>query len=379
MSTSPPSPPVLAIEPFPGLDTLGTWWRDLEARADARLFLAWPWVGAFLAETAIVPRLVTARAGGELVGLGFLQGAVQRRHRGLVASRTLFVNLAGDAAVDCVYPEYNGFLVDRRFGPALEARLVAFLAQSTQAPPFDELRFSGVPTRYLDHARGTGLAVHLLTDSGTATVDLDAVRRSGQGYVEQLSSNRRYQLRRAQRHYAAAGPLALDAAQDVPTAQLYLDALVALHQRHWSGRGEPGAFGPPFALRFHRRLIAEALPQGAVELLRIRAGEQEIGYLYNLVWRGWVGAYASGFAYGDDPKATPGYVCFQYAIERHLGLGSRVFDFLAGESRYKTSLGRPGERLVWFNLQQPRLMLKLEALARRWKGSARPFAPDQAE
>lgn len=370
---------VLDVEPFPGLETLGAWWRDLEARADARMFLAWPWVGSFLAETGSAPRLVTAKAGGVLVGLTLLQDAVRTRYGGLVRARTLFLNLTGDPAMDCVYPEYNGFLVDRRFGAALEARMTAFLAQSPSAPGFDELRFSGVPERYIDHARATGLALHVQSDCPTAVVDLDAVRRSGKGYIEQLSSNRRYQIRRARRHFAALGPLALDAAGDVPEALLFFDGLVELHQRYWIGRGQPGSFGPTFALRFHRRLIAEALPSGAVELLRVRAGAQAVGYLYNFVWRGWVGAYASGFSYGGDTKATPGYVSFLLAIERHLALGNSVFDFMAGDSRYKMSLGKPGERLVWFDLQQPRLTLKLESLLRRWKGSGRSGATDQEQ
>lgn len=373
---APLPPPVVATEPFPGQETLGAWWRGLEAQADARSFLAWPWVGAFLAETGLKPQVLTARAGERLVGLGLLVQGAERRHGGLVAPRVLFVNQAGDAAQDCVYPEYNGFLVDRDYGAALEARMLAHLAQAT---PCDEVRLAGVPARYLDHAQATGLAVHLRNDSGAAIVDLDAIRRSGQDYVAQLSGNRRYQLRRAQRHYAERGTLALEVALDVPAALAYLDGLVALHQRYWTGRGQPGAFGPPFALRFHRRLIAEALPMGAVELLCVRAGDEVVGYLYNLVWRGWVGAYASGFAYGDDPKATPGYVCYQLAIERHLALGSRVFDFLAGESRYKTSLGTPGERLVWFDLQQPRLMLTLESWARRWKAGVRSRATVQEE
>ncbi len=359
-----PSLPDVAIEPFPGLDVLGHWWRDLEGRADATAFLAWPWVEAFLAEAGHAPQVVMARAGGQVVGLGLLQAGIERRHRGLVRSRVVFVNQAGDAGQDCVYPEYNGFLVDRRHGAALERRMLTHLAQ---AAPGDELRFAGVPTRYLDHARATGLAVRMHNDSGTAIVDLDAIRRSGREYIEHLSGNRRYQLRRAQRHYATMGEVALDKASDGAMALAYLDALADLHQRYWTGRGQPGAFGPPFALRFHRRLIAKALPQGAVELLRVRAGSQVVGYLYNLVWRGWVGAYASGFAYADDPKATPGYVCYQRAIEHHLTSGSRVFDFLAGESRYKTSLGAPGERLAWFDLQQPRPLLKLEAALRRWK------------
>ena len=43
------------------------------------------------------------------------------------------------------------------------------------------------------------------------------------------------------------------------------------------------------------------------------------------------------------------------------------------------SLGKPSERLQWFDLQQPRLVLKLEAMLRRWKGSPRPAAADLEE
>jgi hypothetical protein len=243
----------LAIEPFPGLAVLGDWWRDLESRADPTFFLSWHWVGALLSESAITPLIVTARRHGQLVAIALLQSAVQRRHGGLLRSRTLFLNETGDPAKDSAYIEHNGFLVDRGFGPALEARLVAFLATrpGQGAPPaFDELRFAGVPARYLDHARATGLDTRLLNDVATATVDLDAVRRSGRDYLDHLSANRRYQIRRAMRQFPATAPLTLDVASDVDEAHRFLDALADLHQRHWTARGRPGAFAHEFMMRF---------------------------------------------------------------------------------------------------------------------------------
>lgn len=356
--------PSLAVEPFPGLEALRSWWSELESRADGGFYLSWRWIGTMLAESAIRPLVVTARADGRLVGIGLVHAATQRRHRGLLRSRTLFLNETGDPALDAPYIEYNGFLVDRDHAPALEQRMLAFLAGDRGPdglPDWDEIRFGGVPGRYRQFALATGLAVRLVGANGTARVDLDAIRASAMPYLDHLSANTRHQIRRSARGYEVHGPLALDAAGTVDEAIGFLDELARLHQAYWTGRGRPGAFAQPYMARFHRRLIGAALPEGAVELLRVRAGDHAIGYLYNFIHRGWVGAYCSGFAYADDPKLKPGYVAYRLCIERHLAAGNRVFDFLAGDNRYKTSLGKADQPLFHFDLQRGRPMLRIEA------------------
>jgi len=355
----------IALEPFPGRDALEREWRGLEERADTRFFLSWHWIGAMLAETGVAPMVLAARAGGRAVALCLVHEAPQRRHGGLLRTRKLFLNQTGDAAADAVYIEHNGFLIDRAQPPDLERRMLLHLARFAGPPDWDELRLAAVPARFLDHAAASGLAVHLLQEGVTSEVDLAALRRAGTPYLDSLSANTRYQLRRARRRYEAEGPLAIDAARDVAEAHDFLDALAALHQRYWTGRGRPGAFANPFMRRFHRRVIAAALPAGAVELLRVRAGERPIGYLYNLLQGGWVGAYCSGFAYAEDGKAKPGYVSFALAIQRHLERGAATFDFLLGESQYKASLGRPGAALASLDLQRPRAALKIESCLRR--------------
>jgi CelD/BcsL family acetyltransferase involved in cellulose biosynthesis len=368
--------PALAVEPFPGLEALGAWWTELEPRADGGFYLGWHWIGAMLAESAIAPLVVVARAGGCPVALGLFHPSRQRRLGGLLRSRRLCLNETGDPVRDAPYIEYNGFLVDRAYGAALEQRLVAFVAgeEGVQAglPEWDEIRFAGVPERYRRFAAATGLAVRLVAAAGTARVDLQAIRASGRPYPQHLSANTRHQLRRAMRGYARHGPLALDAAGTVGEAHAYLDALAALHQAYWTRRGRPGAFAHPYMAAFHRRLIASALPRGAVELLRLRAGARTIGYLYNFIHRGWVGAYCSGFAYDDDPKLKPGYVGYALCVDRHLAAGSLVLDFLAGDGRYKTSLGRAAAPLFHFDLQRPRPLLRLEAWLRGLRNRLRP-------
>ena len=66
---------------------------------------------------------------------------------------------------------------------------------------------------------------------------------------------------------------------------MFLEALVRLHQITWTGRGKLGAFANSTFMRFHRELITRGIPRGEIDLLRIDAGEQTVGFLYNFVFR----------------------------------------------------------------------------------------------
>jgi len=365
---------ILAVEAWPGAEAIGPLWRDLEARADITFYLSWHWIGTWLEQSRVKPQVVTARQGGKLVGLGLLVLGEQRRHRGLLHSRTLFLHETGDPEIDINCIEYNGFLVDRLWGEDLERRMVAFVATTPDLPDWDEVRFGGVHERYIDLGAATGLRNHVVGHRRTAQVDLDAIRESGKSYLDHLSANTRYQTRRSAKLYAQRGRLELDAARDIDEALSFLDGLKALHQPYWQARGSRGAFGYPFLERFHRAVITRAFPTGEVELLRIRAGEEAIGYLYNFVRNGWVGTYLSGFAYEEDSKIKPGYVSFSLCVERHLAGTAHVVDFLAGELRYKTSLGTPSHAIVNFDLQKPRLKLRVEDAGRAVRNRLRQRA-----
>ncbi len=362
--------PVITVEPWPGLDPMAAMWLGLQARADVTFYLTWHWIGTWAELADVKPHVLAARDGDCLVGLGLFVAAMQKRHRGLLRSRTLFLHETGDPEVDINCIEYNGFLVDRAYGAALERRMLEFALTTPDLPPWDEIRLGGVLTRYLDMANGT--KTHIVSRRGTAEVDLEAVRASGRGYLDALSANTRYQTRRAMKLYGQRGELALDVAGSLEEALTFLEGMKALHQPYWTARGSRGAFGYPFLERFHRKVIARALPEGAVELLRVRAGDVPIGYLYNFIHKGWVGTYLSGFAYEEDPKLKPGYVSFALCVEHHLKRETKVVDFLAGELRYKTSLGRPKHTMVNADLQKPRLKLMVEDVGRAVRNRIRP-------
>jgi CelD/BcsL family acetyltransferase involved in cellulose biosynthesis len=126
-------------------------------------------------------------------------------------------------------------------------------------------------------------------------------------------------------------------------------------------------------MRFHQRLIAKGHARGVVELLQVRAGSRSLGYLYQFCYRGRVLAYQSAYPSCDDNRRRLGLVMHCLAVERAGALGHSLYDFLAGEARYKRSLGREEQKLMWLRLQRPRLLFGLERGARRVKAAMRPW------
>jgi CelD/BcsL family acetyltransferase involved in cellulose biosynthesis len=213
------------------------------------------------------------------------------------------------------------------------------------------LILSGVDEAVLAAAPGV---VRVANTEPAPFVDLAALRASGRGYLDALSQNTRYQLRRSARRYAEAGPLCVERAKTVAEAWDFLDALATLHQETWTARGRPGAFADPFFRHFHRDLLAATVPQGRADVLRIAAGSAVLGYLYNFRNGGRVLQYQGGFAYGAAAAhQKPGLTCHHLAIEHYLADGAAVYDFLAGDDRYKSSLATERGKLFWLECAPP--------------------------
>ncbi|MBI3711067.1 MAG: GNAT family N-acetyltransferase [Proteobacteria bacterium] len=354
----------VTIETEADPERLASLWRDLEGRAESSFQLSWDWIGCWLALTGLRPPLVVARRGGRVVGLALLQPSRERRH-GWLTSNTLVLNQTGDDEMDVITIEYNGFLAERGLETEVADCCLAALARTrslaASGAAWDELRFPGVSAAYIDHARRHGLRVHIHAQKPSPAIALDAIRLSGRGYLDHLSANTRYQIRRALRLYEARGKVSFATARDAAEGLQFFEELGVFHQRYWTARGQRGAWGYPFFLKFHRTMIERCLPTGAVEIVRVAVATQAIGYLYNFVYRGAVYAYLSGFHYEDDPKLKPGLVSHYLCTERHLASGARLYDFMAGADRYKTNLGQNRADMYWLTLQRPRLKLRLES------------------
>ncbi|HTO40709.1 MAG TPA: GNAT family N-acetyltransferase [Rhizomicrobium sp.] len=360
----------LSLAPLEDCAALEGEWRALEQRADIDFYMSWGWIGTLLRRSGLTPFVVRAHDGARLIGLGLVFTNRQRRHRWL-GVRKLYLNETGDLDIDILFIEHNGFLCDSAYGAALPARCIDYVLSSDEARAllgrWDEWRFGGVGEEYKTLLAATGLHTHVYSARAGGVVELDALRARGETYLSTLSSNTRYQIRRALKLYGERGPLTVTPAITEADFARHFEGLKSLHQSYWLARGQKGAFGYPFLHDFHREVLLRHGPLGEVELLRIAAGDFEIGYLYNFTFGGKVGAYLSGFAYEDDAKLKPGLVSHYLAIEHHLAGAAHVYDLLAGDMQYKRSLAMHSPQLYWLDLQRPRLKLRLEDVARGLK------------
>ncbi len=381
MSASVPS--IVTVGPLPAWDDLAREWQSLEARSDASYFTSWGWVGTWLAllPRSVQAQLVRAACGDETIGLGVVVERRLRRH-GFVASRALFLHATGDRELDELTVEYNGFLRDRR-RPEAATAMMRFLVD--EYPGWDEIYLNGLADA---GAYAVPASANLLCRRRIRQVhfvDLDRIRSTGGDYLGAVGPNTRYNIRRSQREYKKLGPITIDAAANVEQALDYLERLKTWHQAYWNEKGHAGSFVSAFFEDFHRRLIRQRFAAGEIQLLRVRAGERVVGYLYNFVHRGRVYNYQSGFDYGVCERYNrPGLVSHHAAIEYNLQGGERVYDLMAGDSQYKRSLGTQVAELQWVVLQRPQWQFRLEhglrnvkrRLARRTAPAAGAAVPE---
>jgi len=336
-------------------------WRELEQRADPHFFLSWHWIGSWLAELDTAPRLLTVRRDGLVVGLALLTTR-SARWRGLLSRHQAWLNTTGDEALDVVTIEYNDILADRRYAAAVRKATFNELGRH-----FDTLIWRGTTAIHESFLESNGWLCRRQAEAGSAFVNLAQIRADGRPYLTHLSANTRQQVRRSMRLYDERGRLRFERAGTTDEALAFFREAGALHQQRWTARGKPGAFAYPFYVAMHERVITSAFPEGAVELVRVRAGSSAIGYLYNFVYGGRISFYFGGVRYDSDKRLKPGLVTHTLCIEDHLKGSADVYDFMAGDNRYKTSLGEPGPAIVSLVAEKPHPLLRLENCLRQLK------------
>ncbi|MBN1611289.1 MAG: GNAT family N-acetyltransferase [Polyangiaceae bacterium] len=355
---------------LPRFDDLEERWRELEAVGDPSFFTGWDWIGCWLDNLpkSALPRLLVAESAGRTVGLGLLGRARVRRAK-WISSRALHLNTVGDPYYDELTISHNGLLSTAGTERELWRRSIERLLKQND---WDEWVLAGMDS--VEHLELTGLtSVHIvrLAQRPSYYVDLDAVRAGGRDYLGMLGPRTRYHVRRSIREYQALGPLHVEPAGSVAEAGVFMSELIRLHQAYWVDKGLPGSFANPFFRRFHAQLVERCFGKGIVQILKVRAGPNILGYLYSFVHRSRVLCYQCGFDYGlGVPHNRPGLVAHAKAVEFNLQLPHRVYDFLAGDARYKEELGTHSQEMHSVSLRRDRLRLR----AADWLVSHKPAA-----
>ncbi len=338
-------------------------WQSLAVNSPHSYFLSWGWVETWLdtlpSDSNV--QLVVIRDDAEPVAAAFIGHARVVRQR-LFRSTAYLLNQTGSRAVDQLYIEDNDFLCREGANVSIRDLLV-------QLPgAWEELYLSGIDPRstmgrQLDRVEAP---YQLLVANRIPApyVDLAAIASSRKDYLAALSSNTRSQIRRCYKGYEARGPLLTEVASDAASALDIFDELVKLHQHWWQLRGEKGAFANPWFHQFHRSLIERRFTAGELQLVRVRAGQETIGCIYNFVWNGTVSFYQSGFRPEEDNRLKPGFICHTEAVRHNLACGHAVYDFMASFDEYKVRMSTHQRELVWARIQKPRLKFALERVMR---------------
>jgi CelD/BcsL family acetyltransferase involved in cellulose biosynthesis len=189
-------------------------------------------------------------------------------------------------------------------------------------------------------------------------------------FLASRSRNLRSQVRRKTRALARDHDAAFRAAR-AETLGADLDALVALHERRWQGRGGSGALGER-PRRFHERFAAAALERGWLRLWVLELRGEAAAALYG--WR--LGDRFSYYQAGFDPsfeRESVGMVLLAHTIRMATEEGALVYDLLRGGETYKSRFADHERAVHTVALAQPagitRAALGAEAAA--WRASRR--------
>ena len=358
--------------PVADLERLEALWRDLEGRASPTVFLSWQWLGHWLAVYEPQAQVLEVTQGDRVVGLGIVVQTEERRH-GVLRSNCLRLHQTGHRQQDQIWIEYNGFLAEQGMEASVAAACLQHLCNDM--PEWDEFIVGAIDAEEARHyAELTGLFAHLRWEAPCYGVDLDALRRSGQHYLDTLTRNTRYQINRSHRLYEAWGAVELVRPDSAEEAVAIFDSIGPLHLNRWGAGPDQSGYANPDFVRFHRSLIQDQWASGGVDLVSVKAGDDMIASFYNLLYDQKVYFYLGGMKTEPDNRYKPGLLGHSLCIEDYRHHGFHYYDFMGGDERYKTQLGSLHKQLVQVSLQRGRFKLKLEDVMRKARNRLLPEA-----
>ncbi len=343
-------------------ETFSNLWHNLEERSDSSFFISRHWIETLVNISSADFFVIIAEVGIKIVGLGLITRPRIKEYSWF-KTRGVLLNESGDDSIDMhISIEYNSFLFDKNIGYSVFRVMLQFIRNrgNSLLGHFDEFVINGASPANLYWGRRAGFIAWVHSRKHTSYVDLAEIRTSGIDYLDHLGKNTRYQINRSIKLYENKSKIVIKKAKTTSEALFFLDKLKDLHQEYWISKGKPGSFAFPSFEKFHQELIKNNFEYGVIELLEVFCGNEPIGYLYNFVYRKKILSYQSGFKYVSDKKLKPGLVSHYLCVNYHLGDDSEIYDFLAGNERYKRNLGTPGADMLRVIFRIPKFLIMVD-------------------
>ena len=352
------------VSELPELSEVEARWRLLEEQANCSFFISWAWIGTWLKTLPSLSnlKLFEAKLEDEVIGLAIIGRHASRRNF-FVNSKGWYLNETGSRKYDEITIEQNDVLCNKEY--RVEVRK-AFIEECLSCKDWNELYLSGIHEDWVsENANNQKFSAAIMSEEMNCFNDLIALREEQGEFLQQLGKNTRYRIRKTKKWFEKNGEITIAIASSKEEALEFLERLKFFHQQRWQKIGKAGSFASEYFEKFHRQLIVDRFSTGEIQLVQVRAGQVEIGYLYNLVYKGCSYSYQCGFNYLDD-RYQPGMLCYAEVINELLKTDLHTFDFLAG-GQYKENLTKGRSSLLWIVVQRNNLVFKLENVLKRIK------------
>lgn len=176
-----------------------------------------------------------------------------------------------------------------------------------------------------------------------------------EGYLATLSKSGRRSLRSAEVDFEkwADGAASFHRATDAASLAAGRDALHSLHQTRWHAEGGRGVFASPRFAAFHRDYMEQLLAEDRLELRWIEHRGRPIAAFYGYRLGNKLYYYQAGRVVDVPNKVRLGIVTLIHVIRESIQAGLSEFDFLAGESEYKSLFTKTSRPIVDLRVARP--------------------------
>ena len=188
----------------------------------------------------------------------------------------------------------------------------------------------GFPSSLQKAMQSSGRKIRVRPDAACPTAELPG---SWDGYLEQLSSNFRSQVRRSYKQIRGDGQPEFHYVE--PTeAESFAGELVRLNRSRIQAKGETSSLEDECFRNFLNEVIPYMASQGIAWMDTIVRDSEVLGAALHFVHGDTVYFYMGGF---DDKasKIRPGTALFALAMQRGIERGHSRYDFLRGDEPYK--------------------------------------------
>jgi hypothetical protein len=330
-------------------------WITLQANSNCPYYLTWNWIGSWVKQCEAPIYLLKASIDEQVVGLAFIFKK-KRRVLGFYPVTQWWLNRTGDDKYDQVWIEYNDLLTKNSSEKEIRACMLLYIAQNNN---WDEFILGMTSKKVEDDFYSLSKYKRVVIEDFGYQVNLNKIKDS---YLKEVvSRNTRQKINQTCKLLTKQGNLNFSVITSTEVKLNALNQIKKFHVEKWSDTSTPSGFQNII----FSKCIEEQLKSKNTEIAQLTLNTKAIAYLVNYIFKGRVYFYLSALHSDFNGKIKLGLYIHSLTIEFYKAKNMDVYDFLAGESRYKKSLSNSSysHNLVCFYKNNP--LLHIEELFRK--------------